>query len=155
MKVVLLKDIPGLGKIGDIKNVSDGYGRNFLLRKKLADILNPSTEKRLKSEREKQEKIAAELKESSELLKKKIENLNLVFEVKVGESGRAYGSVTPLKILSELKKQGINLGKEQIPSKPIKTLGNSKITIKLHPDIEANLNIVIKSIDSNIANKIS
>jgi len=155
MKVVLLKDIPGLGKIGDIKNVSDGYGRNFLLRKKLADILNPSTEKRLKSEREKQEKIAAELKESSELIKKKIENLNLVFEVKVGESGRAYGSVTPLKILSELKKQGINLGKEQIPSKPIKTLGNSKITIKLHPDIEANLNIVIKSIDSNIANKIS
>ena len=155
MKVVLLKDIPGLGKMGDIKNVSDGYGRNFLLRKKLADILNPSTEKRLKSEREKQEKIAAELKESSELLKKKIENLNLVFEVKVGESGRAYGYVTPLKILSELKKQGINLGKEQIPSKPIKTLGNSKITIKLHPDIEANLNIVIKSIDSNIANKIS
>ena len=155
MKIVLLKDISGLGKMGDIKNVSDGYGRNFLLRKKLADILNPSTEKRLKSEREKQEKIAAELKESSELLKKKIENLNLVFEVKVGESGRAYGSVTPLKILSELKKQGINLGKEQIPSKPIKTLGNSKITIKLHPDIEANLNIVIKSIDSNIANKIS
>jgi len=143
MKIVLLKDISGLGKMGDIKNVSDGYGRNFLLRKKLADILNPSTEKRLKSEREKQEKIAAELKESSELLKKKIENLNLVFEVKVGESGRAYGSVTPLKILSELKKQGINLGKEQIPSKPIKTLGNSKITIKLHPDIEANLNIVI------------
>ena len=150
MKVVLLKDIPGLGKIGDIKNVSDGYGRNFLLRKKLADILNPSTEKRLKSEREKQEKIAAELKESSELLKKKIENLNLVFEVKVGESGRAYGSVTPLKILSELKKQGINLQKEQIPVKPIKTLGNSKITVKLHPDIEATLNIMIKSINGDI-----
>ena len=155
MKIVLLKDISNLGKRGDIKNVSDGYGRNFLLRNRLADILTPSTEKRLKLEHEKQEKIVAELKESSELLKKKIENLNLVFEVKVGESGRAYGSVTPLKILSELKKQGINLGKEQIPSKPIKTLGNSKITIKLHPDIEANLNIVIKSIDSNIANKIS
>src|SRR3989338_2539576 len=150
MKVVLLKDIPGLGKMGDIKNVSDGYGRNFLLRKKLADILNPSTEKRLKSEREKQEKIAAELKESSELLKKKIENLNLIFEVKVGESGRAYGSVTPLKILSELKKQGINLQKEQIPVKPIKTLGNSKITVKLHPDIEATLNIMIKSINGDI-----
>ena len=85
MKIVLLKDISGLGKMGDIKNVSDGYGRNFLLRKKLADILNPTTEKRLKSEREKQEKIAAELKESSELLKKKIENLNLTFEVKVGK----------------------------------------------------------------------
>jgi len=151
MKVVLLKDIQDLGKMGDIKNVSDGYGRNFLLRKKLADILNPSTEKRLKSEREKQKKIAAELKESSELLKKKIENLNLVFEVKVGESGRAYGSITPLKILNELKKQGITLRKEQIPTKPIKTLGKSKITIKLHPDVEASLNMMIKSIDSDIA----
>ena len=90
------------------------------------------------------------MKESSELLKKKIENLNLVFEVKVGESGRAYGSVTPLKILSELKKQGINLQKEQIPVKPIKTLGNSKITVKLHPDIEATLNIMIKSINGDI-----
>lgn len=144
MKIVLLKDIPGLGKTGDIKNVSDGYGRNFLLRKKLADILNPSTEKRLKSEYLKQENTAAALKESSELFKKKIENLNLVFEVKVGESGRAYGSITPLKILSELKKQGINLEKEQIPTKPIKTLGDSKIKIKLHPDIEATLSISVK-----------
>ncbi|MBI2446823.1 MAG: 50S ribosomal protein L9 [Parcubacteria group bacterium] len=151
MRVFLLKDVPGLGKRGDIKNVSDGYGRNFLLRKKLADILNPSTEKRLKLEHEKQEKIVAELKESSGILKKKIENLNLVFEIKMGESGRAYGSVTPLKILNELKKQGINLGKEQISAKPIKTLGNAKIKIKLHPDIEANLNITIKSNDSDIA----
>ena len=150
MKIVLLKDISNLGKRGDIKNVSDGYGRNFLLRNRLADILTPSTEKRLKLEHEKQEKIVAELKESSELLKKKIENLNLIFEVKVGESGRAYGSVTPLKILSELKKQGINLQKEQIPVKPIKTLGNSKITVKLHPDIEATLNIMIKSINGDI-----
>ena len=150
MKIVLLKDISNLGKRGDIKNVSDGYGRNFLLRNRLADILTPSTERRLKLEHEKQEKIVAELKESSELLKKKIENLNLIFEVKVGESGRAYGSVTPLKILSELKKQGINLQKEQIPVKPIKTLGNSKITVKLHPDIEATLNIMIKSINGDI-----
>jgi len=74
MKIVLLKDISNLGKRGDIKNVSDGYGRNFLLRNRLADILTPSTEKRLKLEHEKQEKIVAELKESSELLKKKIEN---------------------------------------------------------------------------------
>lgn len=147
MKMVLLKDIPGLGKTGNIKNVSDGYGRNFLLRKKLAYILNPSTEKRLKSESEKQEKTAAALKESSELLKKKIENLNLVFEVKVGESGRAYGSITPLKILSELNKQGINLEKEQILVKPIKTPGDSKIKIKLHPDVEATLGISVKPVN--------
>ena len=98
----------------------------------------------MKLESEKQEKTAAALKENSELLKKKIQNLNLIFETKVGESGRTYGSITPLKILNELKKQGINLEKEQILVKPIKALGNSKITIKLHPNIEAVLNILVK-----------
>lgn len=150
MKVALLKDAPNLGKKGDIKDVKDGYGRNFLLRNKLAEILTPSTEKILKSEHEKQEKAAAALRESSELLKKKIQNLNLEFEIKVGESGRAFGSVTPLKIINELKKQGINLEKEQILAKPIKTLGNSKIKIKLYPDIEAYLNILVKPDDKNI-----
>lgn len=144
MRVVLLKDVPNFGKRGDIKDVSDGYGRNFLFRKKLAEILTPSTEKILKSEREKQEKITAVLKENSELLKKKIQNLNLAFEIKVRESGRTFGSITPLKILNELKKQGINLGKEQILAKPIKTLGSSKIKIKLQPNVEASLSILIK-----------
>lgn len=150
MRIVLLKDILNLGKKGDIKDVSDGYGRNFLLRNKSAEILTPSTEKILKLEREKQEKAAVALKESSELLKKKIQNLNLVFEVKVGELGRTFGSITPLKILNELKKQGINLEKEQILANPIKTLGNSKIKIKLHPDVEASLNILVKPDDKNI-----
>ncbi len=144
MKVVLLKDVLNLGKRGDIKNVSDGYGRNFLLRQKLANILTPQLQKTLELEREKQKSVAATLKENSELLKKKIQNLNLVFEIKTGELGRVFGSITPLKIISELKKQGISLKKEQIPAKPIKTLGNSKIKIKLHPDIEASLNILIK-----------
>lgn len=151
MRVVLLKDVPNLGKRGDIKNVSDGYGRNFLLRNKLAEILIPSIEKMLKSEREKQDKADVLLKENAQLLREKIQNLNLVFEIKVGESGRAFGSVTPLKILSELKKQGINLGKEQISIKPIKALGNSKLKIKLHPDVEASLSILIKPSDKNIA----
>ena len=153
MRVVLLKDVTNLGKRGDTKNVSDGYGRNFLLRNKLADILTPQLQKALESEREKQSKVADELKENTELLKKKIQNLNLTFEVKVGESGRVFGSVTPLKILTELKKQGIKLGKEQLPAKPIKTLGNSKIKIKLRPDVEAVLNITIKLMSDKIIKK--
>ena len=149
----MLKDVTNLGKRGDTKNVSDGYGRNFLLRNKLADILTSQLQKALESEREKQSKVAAELKENAELLKKKIQNLNLTFEVKVGESGRAFGSVTPLKILTELKKQGISLEKEQILAKPIKTLGNSKIKIKLRPDVEAVLNITIKLMSDKIIKK--
>lgn len=150
MKVALLKDVPNLGKRGDIKNVSDGYGRNFLFRKKLAEILTPSVEKKLKSDHEKQNVAVAVLKENLKLLKEKIQNLNLVFEIKVGESGRAYGSVTPLKILTELRKKGINLEKEQIPIKPIKILGSSKLKIKLNQDTEAFLNVVIKPIGNKI-----
>lgn len=144
MKVALIKDIPNLGKKGDIKDVSDGYGRNFLLRNKLADILTPSIEKKIKSEHEKQNRIDASLKEQSELLKKKIQNLNLIFEINVGKSNRAFGSITPSKIINELKKYEINLEKEQISAKPIKTLGNSLIKVKLYPGIEAFLNISIR-----------
>src|SRR3989344_1494670 len=146
MRVVLLKDIPNIGKRGDIKDVKDGYGRNFLIRNKLAEILTPQLQNALKYEREKQEKDAATLKEHSESLKKKIQNLNLIFEIKVGEKGQSFGSITPSKILNELKKHRISLEKEQIPEKPIKTMGDSKIKIKLDSGIEASLNITIKPI---------
>ncbi|MEK7197986.1 MAG: 50S ribosomal protein L9, partial [Patescibacteria group bacterium] len=114
MKIVLIKDVPNLGKKGDTKDVKDGYGRNFLVINKLAEILTPTILKNLKLEKEKEEKISIELKKRVELLKEKIKNLNLVFKLKVGKSGEAFGSVTPLKIQNELKKQGINLEKEQI-----------------------------------------
>lgn len=144
MKVALIKDVQNLGKKGDVKDVADGYGRNFLIKNKLAEILTPAILKTLESEKEHTKKLSAELKKQAESLKEKIKDLNVVFKVKTGKSGEAFGSVTPLKIQSELKKQGIDLEKEQILTKPIKTLGESKIKIKLHPDIETHLNILIE-----------
>ncbi len=144
MKVVLLKDVPNLGKKGDIKEVKDGYGRNFLIRNKLADILTPQTARRLEIEKEREAKIAIALKNQTLALKEKIEKLKLVFKTKTGESGRVFGSITPIKILTELKKIGIKLGKDQVLSKPIKNLGESKIKIKLPQGIEAELNIIIE-----------
>lgn len=150
MRVALIKDVQNLGKKGDVKDVADGYGRNFLIRNKLAEILTPSILKTLESEKEHTEKLSAEVKEQAESLKEKIKNLRVVFKVKAGKSGEAFGSVTPLKIQSELKKQGIDLEKKQILTKHIKTLGEGKIKIKLYPDIEAFLNILIKQDDKNI-----
>ena len=144
MKVALTKDVPSLGKRGDIKDVADGYGRNFLITNKLASMVTPAILENLRSEKEKQEKVFADLKKSAESLKEKIGNLHMVFKVMVGESGKSFGSVTPLKIQNELKKQGINLEKAQILTEPIKTLGESKIKIKLHQDIEAQLKILIE-----------
>ncbi len=144
MRVVLLKEVSDLGKKGDIKNVSDGYGRNFLIKNKLAEILTPQAAKRLEIEREHEEKTAKALKNQTLDLKEKIEKLKLVLKTKIGESGQVFGSVTPVKILAELEKNGLKLKKDQLLSKPIKTLGESKIKIKLPRGIEAELKIIIE-----------
>ncbi len=144
MRIVILKDVPGFAKKGDTKDVSDGYGRNFLIKNNLAEILTPQTEKRLKTEKENQEKSAIELKNRSLLLKEKIEKLTLVLKTKIGESGKIFGSVTPAKISAELEKSGVKLDKDQIISKPIKTLGEHNIKIKLPQGIEAELKVVIE-----------
>jgi len=144
MKVVLLKEVPNLGRKGEIKNVSDGYARNFLIRNKSAEILTPQAAKRLEQEREKEEKAALALKNQTLALKEKIEELKLVLKTKIGESGQVFGSITPAKILAELKKNGIKLEKDQILSKPIKTLGENKIKIKLPQEIDAELQIIIE-----------
>jgi len=144
MKIILLKDVPDLGKKGDIKDVSDGYGRNFLIRNRLVEILTPQVAKRLEQEREKEEKTAAALKNQTLVLKEKIEKLKLVLKTKIGESGQVFGSITPTKILAELEKNGIKLEKDQLLSKSIKTLGESKIKIKLPQEIEAELQIIIE-----------
>ena len=144
MRVILLKDVSDLGKKGDTKDVSDGYGRNFLIRNKLVEILTPQTAKRLEIEREKEEKTATALKNQTLALKEKIEKLKLVLKTKIGESGRVFGSITPTKILAELEKNGIKLEKSQVLSKPIKTLGENKIKIKLPQGTEAELKIIIE-----------
>ena len=144
MKVALLKDVPNLGKRGDIRDVSDGYGRNFLIKNKLAEILTPQVAKRLDTEKNRQEKIAAELKKSTATLKEKIEKIKLTLKAKIGESGQMFGSITPTALLAELKKNNIKIEKSQILSKPIKTLGEHKIKIKLPQEMEAELQIVIE-----------
>ncbi len=110
----MLKDVPSLGKRGDIKDVSDGYGRNFLIKNKLAEILTSQVTKKLETEKNKQEKIATDLKKSAENLKEKIEKIKLVLKSKIGESGQMFGSVTPADLLVELEKKGIKVEKNQI-----------------------------------------
>lgn len=148
MRIALLKDIPNLGKRGDIKNVNDGYGRNFLFKNKLAEILTSEVERKIGLEKEKQKERAARLKEEIAKLKEKIKKLVLVFKIRIGKSGQSFGSVTPLKIIGELKNQGIKLEKEQIVSNPIKTLGENKVRIILQPNTEVFLNILVEPDDS-------
>ena len=145
MKVVLLKDVPNLGKKGEVKEVKDGYGRNFLMRNGLAEILTPRIETQLKIQKAGEEKAAEAAKEKSAALKAKIEKTKLVIKTRVGEAGRVFGSVTPAKITAELEKLGVKIEKEQVLSEPIKTLGEHKVKIKLPHGMGAELDIVIES----------
>lgn len=144
MKVVLLQDVPHLGKRGETKEVSDGYGRNFLIRNKLAELLTPDLTQKLKQENERQEKIIATVKNKQLVLKEKIENLRLVIKMKTGETGKIFGSVTPAKIVSELEKNGMAIKKNQVIAQPIKTTGEHRIKIKLLQGIEAELKMTIE-----------
>ena len=145
MRVILLQDIEGLGKKGNVKDVSDGYGRNFLIKKKFAEIITPEIENRIKLGKEKLEKDTAKSTSQTAILKEHIEKLKLIIKTKIGKTGQAFGSVTPLKIATELEKRGIKIQKEQISSAPIKTLGEHTIKIKLPQGIEMELTILIES----------
>ncbi len=143
MKVVLLQDIKGLGKKYDIKDVSDGYARNFLIPKKLAEAATGAALKRvadLKSKMEaEREKLVAELKAEAEKIKSK----KIVFKMKTGEKGEVFGSVTARDIKDELEKLGV-FHATPVLSKPIKTLGETKVEINFGEGVKATIEVVVE-----------
>lgn len=143
MKVILLKDVKGLGKAGDLVNSKDGYARNYLFPKNLAIEATEVNLKKL-DEKKSQEaaKIAAEQKEAQEL-KAKIEKLTVEIKAKGGTGGRLFGSITSADIANELKKQHkINVDKRKIELKEnIKSVGITEVEVKLYIEISAKLKV--------------
>jgi len=142
MRVILKEDVKALGSIGDIVNVKDGYARNYLIPKKLAV---PADERNLKEFLHHKRMIERKLnkvKIQAEELKKKIEEIELNIKQKVGKSGKLFGSITSLILEKELEKSGLHIDRKKILlQEPIKTLGNFKIKIKLHPEVIAELKV--------------
>lgn len=143
MKVVLLKDLKGKGKKGDIINASDGYALNYLIPQGIAKAgtssnLNEANQaKEAKVYHDEQNKLKAlELKET-------IENTNLSIQVKCGANGKIFGSVTNKEISEELEKINISVDKKKIETEPIKTTGNFEIKVRLHPTVVAKLKVTI------------
>ncbi len=145
MKVILIKDVKSQGKKGDLINVSDGYGRNYLIPQKLAieadnsainDLKNKQAAKQFKIDEQKKEALA---------LAEKISAAKVVIYASSGSEGRMYGSVTSADIAEALKSQcGIEIDKKKIElSEVIKTFGTYTVNIKLFTDISAKINIVI------------
>ena len=147
MKVVLLKDVKGTGKKGEIKEVSDGFARNFLLRQGMAKEANKSAI----AENEFKKNATAYHKEVERqealTLAKQIEGQVITLEIKCGENGKTFGSVTAKEIAEALNSQGFNIDKRKIELKePLKTIGSYTIIARIYPEISARftLNIVTK-----------
>lgn len=141
MKIILLKDVNGLGKAGDIVEANDGYARNFLLKKGLAKEGTAQNINTAVQQKKAMLHKIEEDKKAANALKKEIENKTFTIKVKGGDNdGKMFGSVTNEMIANVLKENGYNFDKKQLEtSGQIKTFGNSDIVIKLYANISAKI----------------
>ena len=146
MKVILLEDVKALGKKGAIVNVSDGYARNMILPKKLGLEATPKNLNDLKLQKANAEKVAQENLESAQAFAKDLETKEIILTLKVGEGGRTFGSVSSKEIAEEVKAQlNLNVDKKKIQLKEaIKTLGTHNVSVKIHPQVTAELKVVVQ-----------
>ena len=144
MKVILIQDVDNLGKIGDSVNVKNGYARNFLIPNKLALFANNQNMKSIESMLKQQELKNAKERSNLESLSKVLDKVTLKFELKAGEEGKLFGSVTSQMISDELAKQDLNIDKKEIVlDEPIKELGKHKVSIDLGENLSASIQIKV------------
>jgi large subunit ribosomal protein L9 len=144
MKVILQKDIPNLGDAGDIKEVANGYARNYLLPKNLVLLANESSKKvmehqnrLIKIKKEKRKKV-------SEVFADKMQGLALEIDVQVGAEGKLFGSVTSIDIAKKLKEAGFDIDKRKISlENPIKQVGEYEVPVKLDEGITAKIKLKV------------
>lgn len=146
MRVIFLKDVKGKGKKGEVKNVADGYAQNFLLKQGLAVEANQAAISTLNAQKKKEEKLAAEELADAKKLKEKMDKITVEFTTKAGEGGRLFGSITSKQIADELQKvHGIKIDKRKIElPDAIRSLGYTKVSVKLHTEVTATLNVHVK-----------
>lgn len=149
MKVILKEDVKSLGTMGSVVNISDGYGRNYLLPRNLAVEANPKNVKKLEHEKRIILEKAKKVRKSVEELSGKLSNITLSIEAQAGEGDKLFGTVTSKDIAEALSKQGFEIDKRKIimPDEPIKRLGQYDIHVKLHSDLTATINVEVKRME--------
>ncbi len=144
MKVILLQDIEELGKKYEIKEVKNGYARNFLIPQGLVKIATDKALEGLKIQKEAEEKKAEQSLKTIQEVASTLDGQEVIISVKVGEDGQLFESISVQKIFDELKKMGFNVKKKQIDlAEPIKELGEFPVKIKLDHNLEPEITIVV------------
>ena len=144
MKIILIEDISSLGKAGDTVQVAEGYGRNFLIPKKLALEASAANLRHLEQRRETFLSKATKEKQKAAELALKIEQLSCDLARPAGESEKLFGSVTSMDLQKFLHEQGVSLDRRKIVlPNPIKALGTYTIPLKLHPEVTAQLKVTV------------
>ncbi|WP_427126364.1 50S ribosomal protein L9 [Priestia megaterium] len=143
MKVIFLKDVKGKGKKGEVKNVSDGYAHNFLLKNGYAVEATGGNVKVLEAQKNREQKDAAAELQANKELKATLEELTVEITAKSGEGGRLFGSITSKQIAEELKKKHkIKVDKRKIElNDAIRALGYTNVPVKLHPEVTATVKV--------------
>lgn len=155
MKLILRADVENLGHLGDMVEVKSGFGRNYLLPQRLAMVASPSNLKVFEMERRKlQEKMDA-LRSSAGALCARLESLDIVLKMRVGENDKLYGSVTNAMISDIINEQNVEIDRRKILlDAPIRSLGEHIIRIRLHADVVANVTIKVQGEDRHVEEEI-
>jgi large subunit ribosomal protein L9 len=144
MKIILMDDVPTLGRRGEVRDVSDGYARNFLLPQKLALHATPANMKNIAQIKARQESQAAKLKADAHAQAQAIEALHFVQRRQASDEGRLFGSVGRADVAGFLAQHGIEVERRRIAlDEPIKTLGEFTVPVRLPADVTAQLKVSV------------
>ncbi|GMA50771.1 50S ribosomal protein L9 [Alicyclobacillus contaminans] len=146
MKVILLEDVKGQGKKGEIKNVSEGYARNYLFPRNLAQEATEANLKQLQAEKEAALRREAEELQRAKDLANRMNELRVPVTAQTGEGGRLFGAITTKHIADALAKLGYDVDKRKIQlAEPIKSLGGHVVHVKLHPEVTATIHVFVSA----------
>lgn len=145
MKVIFIKDVKGQGKKDEIKEVKDGYAKNFLIKNKYAVLYTETSNKILEGEKE-ERRILDDLNRKDALkVKNELESMHIVFKVNAGKDDKVFGSISTKQIKEELDKKGYKIDKKKIMlDESISSLGHHFVNIMLYKDVIAKLDIELK-----------
>lgn len=146
MKVILLEDVKALGKKGQVVEISDGYAKNFILKKKMGVEATNANMNDLKLQKARAEKLAKEQLEAAEKLAAALEDKSVTVAIRAGSNGKAFGSVSSKEIAAAYKEQwSLDIDKKKIQlAEPIKTFGDHEVAVKLHPQVTGKLKVKVQ-----------